>query len=129
MELYLASLTGAVIVALFVAQVATRRFDPFAPVWLFLLGFAQIYVVQAISYHEYAIRVRGADLVPQPTARALGALLWFLLVSYGGFGRLWAARLPPPPRAWSPGLIVGIAPPMIAWGLACAGLVLTGAAD
>ena len=31
--------TAGVILAYFLVQVATRRFDPFAPVWLFLVGY------------------------------------------------------------------------------------------
>ena len=38
-----------------------RKFDPFAPVWLFLVGYVQVYIIQAVSYHEWALRVRGKN--------------------------------------------------------------------
>ena len=57
----------------FASHVFTRAFDPFAPVWLFLLGYAQVYVIQAISYHEWAIQIRGKDLVETANFRALWA--------------------------------------------------------
>jgi hypothetical protein len=124
MELVYVYAMAAVIVGLGLSQMALRRFDPFAPVWLFLAGYAQVYVVQAISYHDYALRARGADLTAEANLRALWALGWFLLVYYSGIGRMIASRLPRPPRAWSPGLICAIAPPMIVWGLACSGFAL-----
>ena len=43
-EIHYAYLTAGVIVAYFLANVVTRRFDPFAPTWLFLVGYVQIYV-------------------------------------------------------------------------------------
>ena len=80
--------TAAVIVGYFFAQVVSRRFDPFAPIWLFLVGYVQVYVIQAISYHAWAVSVEG----PRPgrggrLAGVLGA-------------RLVPRRLPPVPRAW-----------------------------
>ena len=42
--------TAGVIIAYLLVAVARRTFDPFAPVWLFLVGYVQVYVVQAISY-------------------------------------------------------------------------------
>jgi hypothetical protein len=125
LDLLLACTTGLVIVGLIVAQMVRREFDPFAPVWLFLAGYAQVYVVQAISYREYALRARGPELVTQANLRALWALLWFLLVYYSGLGRRLASRLPRVPAYWSPGLITGIVPLMILWGLACSGIALT----
>ena len=65
-------------------QVVTRRFDPFAPIWLFLVGYFQVYVVQAISYHEWAVNVRGEELVALGELRALWALVWFLVVYHSG---------------------------------------------
>ena len=114
-------ITAAVIVGLIGSQVCRRSFDPFAPVWMFLIGYAQVYVVQPISYREWAIEARGPELVAQANGRALWALLWFLLVYFSGVGKWLARRLPAAPRAWSPGLISVLAPLMMLWGLACAG--------
>src|SRR3954447_26720258 len=88
---------ACVILALIAVQALRRRLDPFAPIWLFLVGFAQVYVVPAISYRDWALRVRGLVLVTAPNARALWALLWFLLVYHSGIGRAVAPRLPRPP--------------------------------
>ena len=94
-ELYSVYATGGVILLYFLAQVATRKFDPFAPVWLFLVGFVQVYVIQALSYHEWAIGVRGKELVAAANFRAFWALLWFLFVYQLGIGRRIAAALGP----------------------------------
>src|SRR5262245_20781112 len=119
MDLYLPLTTGRVIVLLGVSQLLRRGFDPFAPTWLFLAGYAQVYVVQAISYREYAVRVRGEDLVYVANLRALWALGWFLLVYYCGLGKKLAAKIPRAPAFWSPELVAGLSPWMIAWGLVC----------
>ncbi len=124
MDLLLSCTTGAVIVGLIASQVVRKSFDPFAPIWLFLAGFAQVYVVQAISYRDYALRVRGSELVTAANVRALWALLWFLLVYYSGIGKKLAARLPRAPSYWSPGLIATITPFMFVWGLICSGIAL-----
>jgi hypothetical protein len=115
--------TAALIVGLVLSQAMRRSFDPFAPIWLFLVGYLQVYVVQAISYREWAIRVRGEDLVTQANARALWALAWFLAVYYSGVGRWVASLLPRPPVRWSSSLITGSSAAMILWGLLCTGLV------
>src|SRR5262245_47624512 len=113
--------TGGTIIALIAVQGLRGRLDPFAPVWLFLVGFVQVYVVQAISYREWALHVRGVELVTTANARAFWALLWFLLAYHCGLGRMLATRLPQPPVGWSP-MAVGLASPLlIAWGLLCAG--------
>ena len=66
--------TAAVIATYLVCGMFRKSFDPFAPVWLFLAGYAQVYVVQAISYREYALRVRGLEVVTAgQLPRALGA--------------------------------------------------------
>ncbi len=68
--------TAAVAFLYFAVAVARRRFDPFAPVWLFLIGYVQVYVVQAISYHEYAIaRPRAGGDHPDQQPGPLGDLL------------------------------------------------------
>jgi hypothetical protein len=124
MDQYFVYGTAAVIVLLIASQVFRRGFDPFAPVWLFLIGYAQVYVIQAISYRDYALRVRGVELVTRANARALWALVWFLLVYYSGLGKVIAARLPKVPRSWSSGMIGGLTPLLIVWGLLCTGLVI-----
>ena len=121
--------TGAVIVLMVAANVFRREFDPFAPVWLFLAGYAQVYVVQAISYRDYALRARGMDVVLEANSRALWALLWFLAVYFSGLGRILARKLPRAPRVWSPGLVAAASPPMILWGLVCSGVLLAGPRD
>ncbi len=124
MDLYLSCTTGAIIGLLILSQIFRRGFDPFAPVWLFLMGFTQVYVVQAIMYREYALRVRGDEVVTATNLRALWALLWFLAVYYSGIGKKIAAKLPGVPTSWSPGLVVTVSPFLIAWGLVCSGLAL-----
>lgn len=117
--------TAAVILGLVASQVFRRTFDPFAPIWLFLAGYGQVYVVQAISCREWALRVRGDDLVAQANGRALWALVWFLLVYFSGLGRILAARLPRAPASWSLGLNAVLCPALIFWGLICTGLVIS----
>lgn len=124
MDLYLSCLTGAVIGGLILSQVFRRGFDPFAPVWLFLMGYTQVYVVQAIMYREYALRARGLEVVTATNLRALWALVWFLAVYYSGIGKRLAAKLPAAPKSWSPGLVVTVSPFLVVWGIICSGLVL-----
>jgi hypothetical protein len=115
-------LTAALILGLIVASVARRSFDPFAPVWLFLVGYFQLYVVQALSYREYALRVRGPEVTATANVRALWALAWFLLIYFAAPTRRLAARLPRPPRAWPTPVLAAFAPPLVLWGLFCAGM-------
>jgi hypothetical protein len=124
-ELSFVYMTAAVILGVGLWHVARKTFDPFSPLWLFLLGYLQVYVIQAISYHEWAIRVRGVDLVTRANVRALWALTWFLIVYHSPIGRWVASRLPRAPTRWSPGLITGMSPLLVTWGLVCAGLVLS----
>ncbi len=72
MDLYLSCTTGTIIALLIVSQIFRKGFDPFAPVWLFLMGYTQVYVVQAIMYREYALRVRGEEVVTAMNLRASG---------------------------------------------------------
>jgi hypothetical protein len=125
-ELRYVYITSGIILAYFLQQVLTRRFDPFAPVWLFLVGYIQLYVVQAISYHDWAVQVRGHELVTTANARALWALVWFLAVYHCGAGRVVAAVLPGPPAAWSVAPVAVLSPVLVVWGLICAGMVLRG---
>jgi hypothetical protein len=128
-ELYYVMMTGTVIGVYFLAHVIGRKFDPFAPVWLFLVGYAQPYIIQATSYHEWAVDARGKDLVAAANCRALWALVWFLAVYQFGIGRKLASLLPQPPRGWSATRVALISPPLILWGLFCAGMVFTGGGD
>jgi hypothetical protein len=116
--------TGGIIASLVLFSIFRRDFDPFAPIWLFLAGFTQVYVVQALSYRDYALRVRGYDLTCAANARAFWALLWFLTIYYSGLGKFLARRLPAAPRTWSIGLVGVLAPLLLVWGLACAGMVM-----
>jgi hypothetical protein len=125
-ELIYAYATGGLILLFFIVQVARRRFDPFAPVWLFLVGYGQVYVVQAISYHDWAIGVRGKDLVAAANLRSFWAIAWFLLVYMIGIGRKAAAVLPAPPKSWPPMAVALISPPLILLGLYCSGLFISG---
>lgn len=119
---YIYAITG-VMVLYFIIHVATKRFDPFAPVWLFFVGFAQIYVIQALSYHDWAVRVRGEELVTAANFRALWALLWFLAVYHFGPGRAFARSLPAAPREWSTLAACALAPVLFVWGMYCTSLM------
>lgn len=115
--------TAGVMILYLLAHVATKRFDPFAPVWLFFVGYGQIYVIQALSYHDWAVGVRGVELVTAANRHALLGLLWFLFVYHAGFGKLVAPKLPSPPRGWSSLGVTCLSPLLIAWGLFCSGMV------
>lgn len=114
--------TAATIGLLLVTQVFRKSFDPFAPIWVFLAGYLQVYVVQALSYRSWALGVRGPEIVEAADFRAFWSLLWFLMVYYGPVGRVLARGLPAPPPRWSPLPVVVLAPPLIIWGLICAQL-------
>lgn len=118
--------TTALILGYFLSQVLTRKFDPFAPSWLFLVGYVQVYIIQAFSFRDWAIGVRGADLVTAANLRAFWAVVWFLAVYHLGIGRRLAPVLPRPPHGWSPGLVAAISPPLVLWGLLCAGIMIRG---
>jgi hypothetical protein len=124
MELYYVYVTAAIIVGTFLIQVLAGKFDPFSPLWLFLVGYLQVYVVQAISYHDWAIRVRGPEIVTMANVRALWALVWFLAVFHCGLGRWIASVLPRPSAGWSTVTVGLLSPLMIAWGLVCAGVLI-----
>jgi hypothetical protein len=121
--------TAAVIIATVLLGVLGKSFDPFAPHWLFLTGYAHVYVIQAITARDWAIRIRGIELVTAAGERALWALLWFLLVYFLGPGKFLASCLPRPPSQWSTRVIAGFSPPLVLWGLVCAGLVLAQGAN
>jgi hypothetical protein len=113
-----------VMVMVFLAHLLRREFDAFAPHWLFLAGFAQVYVVQALAFRDWALRTRGPDVVTDASVRALWAILWFLLVYHLGFGRALARALPRPPASWSAAAVGMLSPVLIVWGLICAGILL-----
>ena len=95
--------TAGLMAATFLLSLVTRKFDPFAPIWLFFVGYFQVYVIQAIILREWAIGVRGIDLVTAANFRAFWAILWFLAVYYSGIGKLVCKLFPSPPKAWSAG--------------------------
>ncbi len=113
--------TAAIIATYLVCGMLRKSFDPFAPVWLFLAGYAQVYVVQAISHRDYALDARGLELVTAANFRALWALVWFLFVYHCGAPRTVSRALPHPPESWSVLLVSAVAPILIAWGLLSAG--------
>lgn len=118
------TLVASVVVLLFAWQVVSRRFDPFAPVWMFLVGYLQIYVVQATTLREWALTIRGIDIVTAANARALWALLWFLAVYYSGLGKMIASVLPAPPATWSVPAVGTLSPFLAVFGLYCASMVM-----
>jgi len=69
-ELYFVYGTALVIVLFFIHQAVSRKFDPFAPIWLFLIGYLQVYVLQAVSFHSWAIGVRGKEGLDRRIGRA-----------------------------------------------------------
>lgn len=125
-ELYFVYATAGLMLLYFLFQVLTRNFDPFAPVWLFLVGYLQVYVIQAMSFHDWAVDVRGKELVWAANFRSFWALLWFLFIYQIGLGRKAARILPGPPRSWSPLLVGILSPPLILWGLFCANMFVSG---
>ncbi|WP_422930976.1 hypothetical protein [Singulisphaera sp. PoT] len=124
MELNYVYGTAAVMVIYFLIQLISKKFDPFAPVWLFFVGYVQVYVVQALSYHDWALGVRGPDVVLAANQRAFWALIWFLFVYHCGVGNLLSKLLPKPPTGWSSKTIGAISPVLIIWGLICSGIML-----
>ena len=125
-DLFFVYALAALIVGLGLVQVALRKFDPFAPVWLFLVGIGQEYVVQAISYHDWAVRVRGSELVSEASWRSFWAVGWMLVVYYFGPGKLLARFLPKPPTGWSDGVVMVAAPILFVWGLGCSFITARG---
>ncbi len=115
--------TASLIVGTFLVQLLRRKFDPFEPIWLFFVGYLQVYVIQAISYHDWAVRSRGVELVTEANFRAFWALSLFLGVYFLGPARLFARILPRPPTRWSTAPIKLFCPLLIIWGLFCAGVV------
>ncbi|WP_435022165.1 hypothetical protein TA3x_002769 [Tundrisphaera sp. TA3] len=111
---------AAMIVATFILQVMRKTFDPFAPIWLFFVGYAHVYVIQALSYHEWGIRTRGAELVAAASFRSFWAISLFMLVYFLAPCRVMAKCVPRPPKAWSISLMGLLCPVLMVWGLYCA---------
>ena len=128
-ELLWIQATIALILGTFLFQVVRRTFDPFAPIWLFFVGYIQVYVVQAYSYHEWAVRVRGEELVTKANFQACWGLALFLGVYFLAPTRFLARCLPKPPEQWSVVPITLMSPVLVFWGLLCAGIVLRGGGD
>lgn len=122
-------LTGLLMVAYFLVCVMRKRFDPFAPVWMFMVGYVQVYFIQALSYREWAIEIRGEELVAAANFRALWGLMLFLCVYHLGPGRMFARLIPRPPDRWSAGAVAAVCPPLILWGMICAGVMIRGGMD
>lgn len=122
-DLFYVYAIAALMVATLVIQVALKKFDPFAPIWLFMVGYAQVYVIQAISYREWALRIRGQDLVAAANLRSFWAIAWFLVVYFCAPSRVMARCLPKPPEKWSSALVGLLCPVLMAWGLFCAVMV------
>jgi hypothetical protein len=125
-ELYFVYGTALIIVLYFIHQAVSGKFDPFAPIWLFMIGYLQVYVLQAVSFHSWAIGVRGKELVTAANFRSFWALIWFLLVYQFSPAPAAARILPYPPRNWSPLFAGIISPPLILWGLYCANMLVRG---
>lgn len=108
--------TASLALGALAVSLARRRFDPFDPRWLFLVGYFQVYVIQAVFYREWALRTRGMEVVSEANWRAFWALGWFLLVYALPAGRSAAGWLPSAPRGWSTGLALAMTPLLMAWG-------------
>lgn len=119
MDLVYVGLTATLIVGLILSQIFRRSFDPFAPIWLFLAGYAQIYVVQAISYRDYAFRARGEAIATAANFRAFWALALFVAIYHSGLAKRIAFRLPRAPENWSSTMVIGVSPFLVFWGLVC----------
>lgn len=118
-------LIAAVVLGYFVIQVLTRKFDPFAPIWLFFVGYLHLYVIQPYYLREWAMTIRGVEIVTAANERAFWALLLFIAVYLTPIGKGLAACLPAPPTGWSSMAIVGLTPMLVLWGFYCAWVVVT----
>jgi hypothetical protein len=116
--------TAAVMAIVLLLHVMTKKFDPFAPIWLFFVGYVQLYVIQAVMLRDWALGIRGLEVVTTANGRALWALLLFVVVYHWGPGRAIAVRLPAAPQGWSVGVVAAISPFLVAWGLYCAWVVI-----
>ena len=109
-EIYYIYATAGLAVLYFIHQVVSRKFDPFAPVWLFLIGYLQVYVLQASAFTSGLSKSAARTWLAAANFRSFWALLWFLLVYQLGPARIAARILPSPPQNWSP-LLAGYGQP------------------
>jgi hypothetical protein len=116
--------TASLMAGTFAVQVLTKKFDPFSPIWLFFVGYFQIYVIQAFSYHDWAIRARGVELVTEANFRAFWALALFVGLYFFGPGRTLCRLLPGPPTGWSTPAVLRWCPVLVVWGGLCAMFVM-----
>ena len=125
-------LTGGLISVLIFGSlfIWKSRFDPFAPVWLFLCGIMQIYVVQALMYRDWAIGLHGEQLVESANWRAFWATCLFLAVYQFGPGKWVAAKMPRSPVHWSMPALSVVVPVMLTWGFFCSVvMILSGSSE
>ena len=116
--------TASLMAGTFAVQVLTKKFDPFSPIWLFFVGYFQIYVIQALSYHDWAIRARGVELVTEANFRAFWALALFVGLYFFGPGKALCRLLPRPPTGWSTAAVLRWCPVLVVWGGLCAAFVM-----
>ena len=114
--------TAAVIVGVFAFQVLTRRFDPFAPIWLFLVGYAQVYVDPGDLATTTGRWASGASSwSPRRTSGRSGrwpGSWWSITSARAGRSRGSCRRRPGRGRSAPSQLL---SPVLIVWGLLCAG--------
>ncbi len=103
--------TAATIVCYFLLRLARKSFDPFEPVWMFLTGYVHLYVVQPLSVREWALTIRGLDVVTLADQRAFWALWWFLFIYHLAPGKPLARLAPPSPPGPRPPSSACPAPP------------------
>ena len=111
----------------FLSHVFTRKFDPFAPVWLFLLGYAQVYVDSGAFLSRMGSGGPGqgsGDGGELPGTVGDRLVPGRLPVR----GRPVRSRraLPRPPGNWSPTVAAMLSPLLVVWGLFCAGVMIKG---
>ena len=129
-ELYYVYATAAVIVLYFLAHVITRKFDPFAPVWLFLVGYIQVYIIQAIELPRMGGRrpwqgSGDGGQFPSASGRWCGSWRSTTWASAGNGLVCFPNRRGAGRRAQ----VAVISPPLILWGLFCAGMLLRGGGE
>lgn len=112
--------TLGLIAVTFLTKVIRRRFDPFDPMWLFFAGYFQVYVIQALSYHDWAVERHGHELVDAANLRAFWALGWFIAVYHLPIGPALARISPSAPRSWSIPAVLALTPILIFFGLVAA---------
>lgn len=130
-ESFPAYLTGGLILSLILGAVFVfrKRFDPFAPVWLFMIGFFQVYVIQALSYRDWAVSVHGEQIVEAANWRSLWAICLFLFVYWFGPGRWFSGKMPRAPYHWSMPALTGLVPFMLTWGFFCSIIMIVQGKD